>query len=43
MNPERSEICTCDPRRLEVGGTDQGCPVHDQLVGEPYVETGFLR
>lgn len=24
--------CTCDPRHLEVGGHDRGCPVHDQAV-----------
>lgn len=23
--------CSCDPRHLEVGGYDSGCPVHDPL------------
>lgn len=22
--------CSCDPRHLEIGGTDADCPVHDQ-------------
>lgn len=26
--------CTCDPRHLEVGGYDSGCPKHDVLPGE---------
>ena len=25
-------ICTCHPHRLEVGGFDAGCPVHDREV-----------
>lgn len=26
----RGQDCTCDPRHLEVGGYDPGCPVHSQ-------------
>lgn len=26
--------CTCDPRHIEIGGFDSGCPAHDTATVE---------
>lgn len=29
---EQAPRCACDPRHIEVGGFDRGCPRHDRAV-----------
>jgi len=31
---EQPTGCACDPRHIEVGGYDAGCPVHDGTRGD---------